>query len=239
MPHDLFGDIVVRRGSVRSRSVVVASAVAHALVLLTGLIAPLLATDILPTPRQAFNFLESSHLVPVVTAPPRPVRAEGRASAPRASSISPPGTPIEAPTGITTETGFENGVGTVNGFSVPEVGVAEGVGTAIGRVEPPPPPPAPKTPVRLHSGIRRPQKILYVPPVYPALARAVRVQGIVIIEATIDEKGNVESARVLKGEPLLNQAALDAVRQWRFTPTLLSGVPVPVVMTVTVDFRLQ
>jgi len=75
--------------------------------------------------------------------------------------------------------------------------------------------------------------------VYPALARAVRVQGLVIIEATIDEKGNVESARVLKGEPLLNQAVLDAVRLWRFTPALLGGVPVPVVMTVTVDFRLQ
>ena len=93
--------------------------------------------------------------------------------------------------------------------------------------------------MRLHSGIRTPQKILYVPPVYPALARAVRVQGLVIIEATIDEKGNVESARVLKGEPLLNQAVLDAVRLWRFTPALLGGVPVPVVMTVTVDFRLQ
>jgi protein TonB len=93
--------------------------------------------------------------------------------------------------------------------------------------------------VRLHSGIRTPQKILYVAPVYPTVARAARVKGIVIIEATIDENGTVESARVLKGEPLLNQAALDAVRQWRFTPALLSGVPVPVVMTVTVDFRLQ
>jgi protein TonB len=239
MPHDLFGNVAVRRASVRSKSVVVASVIAHGIALLAVVIAPLLASDILPTPRQAFDFLESSRVIPVITAPPRSMRAPSPPTAPRASSLSAPDTPIEAPTGIATETGFENGIGSVNGFNTLEVGVAEGIGTGIGRVEPPPPPPAPKTPVRLHSGIRTPQKILYVPPVYPALARAVRVQGIVIIEATIDEKGNVESARVLKGEPLLNQAALDAVRQWRFTPALLSGVPVPVVMTVTVDFRLQ
>src|SRR5262245_54598672 len=230
MPHDLFGDVAVRRVSVRSKSVVVASAIAHGITLLAVLIAPLLASDILPTSRQVLDFLESSRVVPVVTSPPLPTRAQVSPSAPRASSTSAPRIPIEPPTGITTETGFENRVGSVNGFSVPEIGVVEGAGTGIGRVEPPPPPPASKAPVRLHSGIRTPQKILYVPPVYPALARAVRVQGLVIIEATIDEKGNVDSARVLKGEPLLNQAALDAVRLWRFTPALLSGVPVPVVI---------
>ena len=75
--------------------------------------------------------------------------------------------------------------------------------------------------------------------VYPQMAREARVQGIVIIEATIGETGNVINARVLRGVPLLDQAALDAVRQWRYTPTLLNGVPVPVIMTLTVNFTLK
>ena len=65
------------------------------------------------------------------------------------------------------------------------------------------------------------------------------MQGIVIIEATIGADGRVTNARILRSVPLLDQAAIDAVRQWEFTPTLLNGVPVPVVMTVTVNFTLK
>ena len=74
---------------------------------------------------------------------------------------------------------------------------------------------------------------------YPAIARSARVQGIVIIEATIDETGRVSDARLLKSIPLLDEAALAAVRQWAFTPTRLNGKPTSVVMTVTVQFRLE
>jgi protein TonB len=65
------------------------------------------------------------------------------------------------------------------------------------------------------------------------------VQGVVIIEATIGADGKVKEAKVLRGQPLLDQAALDAVKQWVFSPTLLNNVPVPVIMTVTVNFTLQ
>ena len=68
---------------------------------------------------------------------------------------------------------------------------------------------------------------------------AARVQGIVIIEATIGINGNVQDAKVLSQTSLLDGAALDAVRQWVFTPTLLNGMPVAVIMTVTVNFRLN
>ena len=94
-------------------------------------------------------------------------------------------------------------------------------------------------PVRVGSGIRPPQKIKDVKPVYPAIAQSARVQGVVIIEATIGPNGAVQEAKVLRSIPLLDAAALDAVRQWQFTPTLLNGVPVPVIMTVTVNFTLQ
>jgi len=65
------------------------------------------------------------------------------------------------------------------------------------------------------------------------------VQGVVILEAVIDTNGDVADARILRSIPMLDQAAVDAVRQWRFTPTLLNGVPVQVIMTVTVNFTLN
>ena len=65
------------------------------------------------------------------------------------------------------------------------------------------------------------------------------MQGVVIVEAVISTTGHVVEARILRSVPLLDQAALDAVRQWRYTPSLLNGVPVPVVMTVTVTFTLK
>ena len=71
-----------------------------------------------------------------------------------------------------------------------------------------------------------------------ALIVAAGVQGIVIIEATIDPRGRVVNATVLRGVPVLDEAALDAVRKWVYTPTLLNGVPTPIIMTVTVRFRL-
>jgi TonB family protein len=94
-------------------------------------------------------------------------------------------------------------------------------------------------PVRVGGDILEPRKIRDVRPVYPDIARAANVQGIVIVEVTIDEFGTVGDARVLRSVPLLDEAALDAVRQWAFQPTLLNGVPTPVVMTVTVNFSLN
>jgi protein TonB len=75
--------------------------------------------------------------------------------------------------------------------------------------------------------------------VYPAMAKSARAAGAVTIEATIGPDGKVIDAKVLRSVPLLDQAALDAVRQWEYTPTLLNGVPVPVRVTVTINFKLQ
>jgi protein TonB len=75
-----------------------------------------------------------------------------------------------------------------------------------------------------------------VKPVYPAIAQTARVTGSVTIEATIGEDGKVSDAKVVRSVPLLDQAALDAVRQWEYMPTLLNGVPVPVLTTITVNF---
>jgi len=94
-------------------------------------------------------------------------------------------------------------------------------------------------PVRIGGNVKAPTKIKHVNPVYPPEAQQARIQGIVIIEAQIDQDGRVANARVIRSVALLDDAALDAVLQWEFTPTVLDGKPVPVIMTVTVNFTLQ
>ena len=91
-------------------------------------------------------------------------------------------------------------------------------------------------PLRIGGQIKAPNKIKDVKPVYPAIAQSARVAGVVTIEATIGPDGKVIDAKVVRSIPLLDQAALDAVRQWEYTPTLLNGVPVPVLVTVTINF---
>ena len=93
--------------------------------------------------------------------------------------------------------------------------------------------------MRVGGQIKQPTKLKHVNPVYPPIAQSARVQGVVIIEAVIGPNGKVQDARVLRSIPLLDQAALDAVKQWEFSPTLLNNVPVPVIMTVTVQFTLS
>jgi TonB family protein len=118
----------------------------------------------------------------------------------------------------------------------------------IGAPPPPPPPPPPGAesamasgvaPVRVGGNITAPAKIKDVKPAYPPDAAAARVQGVVILEVTVASDGRVSDARVLRSIPQLDQAAIDAVRQWEFVPTHLNGAPVPVIMTVTVNFSLQ
>jgi protein TonB len=92
-------------------------------------------------------------------------------------------------------------------------------------------------PVRVGGQIKPPTKVKDVKPVYPAIARSARVAGAVVIAATIDEEGKVIDAKVVRSVPLLDQAALDAVQQWEYMPTLLNGVPVPVLVTVTINFK--
>jgi len=93
--------------------------------------------------------------------------------------------------------------------------------------------------VRVGGTIKAPIKTKDVKPEYPAAAKSAKAQGSVIIEATIGADGKVIDAKVIRSVSMLDQAALDAVRQWEYSPTLLNGKPVPVKMTVTVTFKLQ
>jgi len=121
-------------------------------------------------------------------------------------------------------------------------GVAGGVlrGTEPSAPLPPPPParPVQKIPkiVRVGSNLKAPRQTLFVQPVYPPLARQARVSGTVVVDAIIDEQGNVVQARALSGPTLLLDAALRAVLHWKYEPTSLNGHPVSVELQVLVNF---
>jgi periplasmic protein TonB len=111
------------------------------------------------------------------------------------------------------------------------------VGTPVAAL---PPPPKAAAPVRIKQGgsVTAASIVTQTRPVYPPLARQARIQGSVVLHAIIDKDGNVSELQVVSGHPLLVQAALDAVKQWRYRPTLLNGEPVEVDTTITVTFTM-
>lgn len=233
MPRDLFGNVTSPFDGVgaRSRYTVPLSLAAHTLVVTAVVVVPLLASDALPALRTR---LELSMITPVV--PPEPPRPR-LTRAPETAVVNPDAAPLVAPDGVNPEPEWQRDTSLVVDAG-PEVmgSIEHGIDVIT---PPPPPPPAPPKPLRVGGHIAAPTKTHDAAPVYPALAQAARVQGMVIIQATIGVDGRVIDAVVLKPVPLLDEAALVAVRQWRYAATRLNGVPVPVVMTVTVDFRLR
>lgn len=236
MAADLFGDVTKTPAQIGGRRwyTLPLSILTHASVVTAILVVPLASSDVLPPIRRAIERYNDIDITPVV--PPPPMR---RASAPRAATpqVSPDAAPIEAPPTIGPESFAE---------VLSDVGDEEGVPNGIPGALPtepgfkPPPPPLPEVPrtIRITRGVTPPRRLVYVQPVYPTIAQMNRVTGRVVIEAIIGPTGDVESTRVVQSVKLLDQAALAAVRQWKYTPTLLSGVPVSVILTVSVDFTL-
>ena len=129
------------------------------------------------------------------------------------------------------------GVAMRNASHIPPPGSSMTITGTGGIVSTPGPPPPPDGPVRVGSNIRTPRRIVDAAPVMPEVARQAGVTGVVILEIVIAPDGNVRDARILRSIPLLDKAAIDTVRQWRYEPTLLNGAPVPVIVTVTVNFQ--
>jgi len=239
MRPDLFGNVVRPSITVGSRKwyTLPCSVLIHAVVAAAVIIAPLMAADVLPVPPAMMAFIAASPAPPPPPPPPPPAQA----AAPKALVDMTRAVPVEAPSGIKPDSGLviapdASLPGAVEG-GVPD-GVA-GSGLILLPEPPPPPPPTPRAPVRPGGDLRPPTRIKDVQPVYPAIAQSARVQGVVIVEAIIGTDGKVRDARVLRSIPLLDQAAVDAVRQWEYTPSRLIGVSVPVIITVTVNFILR
>jgi protein TonB len=219
------------------RSFTIVSVAVHSVVIAAALLAQVVADGALPTPHRPIMF-DSSQFMPVDIQLPAPHVAP---AATKSDSGPVNAAPVVAPEGVAPETGLEDKVATPGWVPGAESGppaLIDAVGLH-GELPPPPPAPEPIAPIRLHSGMKAPVKIADIAPEYPAIARNAHIQGVVILEAVLDAQGRVESVRVLRSIAMLDQAAVSAVKQWRFSPALLNGQPVPVVMTVTVNFNLQ
>jgi len=103
-----------------------------------------------------------------------------------------------------------------------------------------PPPVEPEGPIMVGGDVKAPEKLSAPPPIYTEIARKARIQGVVIVQAIIDKEGNVTNVKVLKPLPMgLDQAAVEAIKKWKFKPATLNGKPVAVYYNLTVNFQLQ
>ena len=208
------------------------SIAAHALLFATCFVVTVMADVTLPVPAPRRALYEPTPAIPVFSEPRQTRQAASAHPQSPTSAIA----PIAPPDQIVDreDTGGEEIADPQPGDGAPVGWVA--IGTPVDGFVPPPP----HAPVRLNGGqIAAPRKVHDVTPVYPPIAQSARVEGVVVLEVIIERDGRVRQAHVLKSIPLLDQAAMSAVEQWVFSPTRLKGEPVPVVMTVTVDFRLR
>jgi len=222
------------------------SVVAHGV--LVGSIAGTLLfalTDELPEMPTMKVFVAELPAPPPPPPPPPSVNRAPKTEAPPHTSVPSKLTlvaPAEAPVGIEAESGMiqddEGGVsGGVEG-GIPG-GVVGGIPGGIVSEPLPPSPPPPPRPVRVGGNIQTPTLLYRVNPEYPPIAVAAKVTGIVVIEATVDERGQVVDTKVLRSLPLLDRAAIDAVKQWRYEPLLMNGTPFPFLLTVTLTFAIR
>ena len=248
MNRRLFEDLVVSAPPAgrfgRRAALLPLSIAAHGAALALALLVPVLRSGELPTPAGPIVSWEPPQPVappvPVPTPPPAPlVRHEAAARdsgpttpadpiapppapGPMVSMIEPEGLPVvEGPPPCVVNCDAADPHGRGDGPRGGPTGVPDGTGTG---------------PVRVSDGIKPPIRTTYVVPTYPEIARPAGISATVVLECTIDPTGHVADARVIAGHPLFNESALNAVRQWRYTPTRLNGVPVAVLMTVTVRF---
>jgi protein TonB len=230
----------------------------HAVAITLLVIIPLVFFNVLPE-RQIVTFLMMEPAPPPPPLPPPPPAPARQVATEPVVHVSKFVEPTSIPKGIPAPT--DEPVITQLPSDSSDQGVPGGVsggvmGGVIGGVPasllggpphplPPPPPPrlaqAPRHhgPIAVAGTIEQAKLVKRVPPVYPTLAAKARIEGIVILQITVSEKGNVEKVKVLRGSPLLDDAAVAAVQQWKYAPTILDGQPVPVIATVTVNFQLK
>jgi protein TonB len=209
----------------------------HALALVTAVVIPLVAPSVLPLVQGSDIFW-----TPVVLqSSPPPIPAPASRPAAPAPAVVASLVPLEEPKGVSQERLIVPDTppdpdAPALASVVSGTGVPGGPGVVLPDT---PPPPGPVTPVPASTLVTPPVKIRDASPAYPEVPRLARVEGQVVIEAVIGVTGDVVETRVLRSTPMFAEAALAAVRQWKYRPTLINGRPVPVVLTVTVTFRLQ
>jgi protein TonB len=207
--------------------------------------AVLLATTLLvidtPVPQAAMMMAFVAAPPPPPPPPPPPKAPEPeRSVVPKPVPTTGAAAPVEPPATIEPEgppADLDEGAVEVAG-GVPG-GIIGGVVGGLEPLMPPPPPPASRGPVRVGGVIKEPALIYRVDPVYPGVAISANIEGTVILEAIVDEEGRVDTVRVLRSVSVLDRAAVEAVKQWRYSPVILNGIPEKFILTVAVTFRLE
>jgi protein TonB len=237
----------------RNPFTLVIAVLAHIVTIGVLVLIPLLETHALPLPPVNMPLwiprpeLEFIPLVPRRPQTQSQVRPETQTitpfSAPQAIPEKIPiiDEPPIAPVGFIPSAGNGNGNPFLSTLLDPNAGLA-GPPVAPPTPPTPPPPPVPSvkaSPYRQGGKVQPASLIHQVNPVYPQIARQTRVQGVIVMEAIISKEGSVENLRVVSGHPLLFQAAIDAVKQWKYRAATLNGEPVDVITTITVTFTLQ
>ncbi len=236
---DMFGEVVTHRARLRNSIVAPFASIPILIVALFACWS--LFTIVLPMPVvEAISFVQIDVRPPALPSLPTR-RVESKPNSPTTNSPVVP--PLAPPDGFRPE--IPRVVDVTDTLPIGEIPAAElSPGVVTNEVKPvqstaPPVVAESSKPMIVGGLVKAPTRIKNVSPVYPAIAQSARVQGVVIIEATISAGGRVIDAKVLRSIPLLDSAALEAVKQWEFTTPTLNGQPVPVIMTVTVNFTLQ
>lgn len=182
--------------------------------------------------------------LPPPAPPPPPAAPRVNVTPAQAAALNPNAALVEAPARIEPEPArpaADDSKGVTGGVEGGKPGgIAGGIvgGLSAAPPPPPPPPPAPQAPVHVGGEILPPRLLQRVEPTYPDMAVRAHVEGTVILEAIIDETGAVQRVKVLRSIPLLDKAGVAAVEQWRYSPVILNGRPVPVVLTVVLSFKI-
>jgi TonB family protein len=239
---DLFTGKVQHVPSTPAIPILVSTSIQGTVLAAIALMSLLVASRELPAVPDVLAFVAEMPTIAPPPPPPPPVQAQ--ASHPAATKAVPLANafaaPIEAPSEIAPEP-----VGTaIADVGVPggvEGGIAAGiVGSVPAIVEgPPPPPPVSHQPVRNGGQVQAPAILKRVEPIYPSIAQMAAIDGIVILDAIIDEHGRVQSLKVLRGHPLLARAATAAVQQWEYEPLKLNGTPTAFELTVSLWFHFD
>ena len=225
------------------------SVAAHGVIVTAAVLLPLLvASETLPVVPTMMAFV-AVPVAPPPPPPPPPPKAAARAPDARVARAESPrdAAPILAPAEILPEPAVlgddsYDGEGGIEGGL--EGGVFGGIVGGLLDAPPPPPqtpavPPAPAEPVRIGGQITAPELVHRVEPIYPDIAVHAKVSGTVILEAIVAPDGTVQSVKVLRPVKFLDAAAIEAVKQWRYKPLVLNGVPTRFVLTVVLTFSIK
>jgi protein TonB len=236
---DLFTGKVQHVPSTPTIPILVSSSIQGTALAVIALMSFVVVSRELPPVPDMFAFVAEMPAVAPPPPPPPPMQT-ARAAQPTPPPANAFAAPIEAPLEIQPEP---------TGVAIAEAGVPGGVeggivsgivGSVPAVVEgPPPPPPVPQGPVRIGGQVSAPALLKRVEPIYPAIAQAASIDGIVILDAIVDERGRIQSLKLLRGHPLLAKAAIDAVEQWEYEPLKLNGKPTPFELSVSLWFHFD